>query len=262
MGKKGKPNMSRAQKARHNSGKRPLLAALAVLSVLGSATIAMAAPASAAVTSVTGRAYGFYSKVSLFGGPATTCGNPATTPCPRPQVLLPTGGSATARTKTLASEDLTYGPAHVFDSGRIHVSTQGTPAGGSATSSSSIAGCATAVSNGCNVGEIYAGPFTATNVSATCTASGSTGFTGSITINGGRLQNGAGYYTIPLHPAPNKTYTGTNPDTGKTYKFVFNQRILNPNGSRTVIAVHEYLQAGSTGAQGNLLFGVVTCGVS
>jgi hypothetical protein len=258
--------MSEPKKARQTWGKRQLLGTFVMLSALGAGTIAMAGPASATVTSVTGRAYGFYSKISLFGGAPSTCGYPATTPCPRPLVVLPAGGSATALTKSQASEDLKYGIAHVLDSGPIHVSTRGTTGStGSVTSSSHLAACITAIFNGCNVGEVYAGPFTAGSVSSpgsvasTCTDSGSTGFTASTTIIGGKLRNGSGVYTIPTHPAPNKTYTGVNPDTGATYRFVFNQQTVNPNGSHTVTAVHEYLNAQ---AKGNLTFGTVVCGVN
>jgi hypothetical protein len=233
-----------------------LLVAFATLSTLGGASVAFSGSAGAA-TAPTGSASGFYSKISLFGGPPTTCGSPATVPCPRPVVSLP---APTLKTKTLPSVAVVYGPAEILDSGPVRVTTQGPALTGKVTSTSSLQGCTTAVSNGCNVGEVYAGPFTAANVSSTCTAGPGT-FTASTTVTGGKLQNGSSFYTIPLHPVPNRTYTGTNPDTGKIYKFVFNQRTLNPNGSHTVTAVHEYLNAGANGAQGNLTFGTVTCGM-
>jgi hypothetical protein len=168
------------------------------------------------------------------------------------------------KTKILPSATVVYGRgaqvAQVLDWGAVGVTTQGPKVTGKVTSTSSLQGCTTAVPNGCNVGEIYAGPFTAVNVSSMCTAGPGT-FTGFTTVAGGVLRNGTGSFTIALHPLANKTYTGTNPDTGKTYKFVFNQRTLNPNGSHTVTAVHEYLQGGAFGAQGDLTFGTVTCGM-
>jgi hypothetical protein len=237
-----------------------LAVALGAVVMLGGASLVAPSVASAASTGVTGSAYGYYSNISLFGGTPTVCGNPSVTPCPNPSVSLPTTGSSSPVKASLPSEDLVYGPAHIFDSGPIQVSTQGTPAAGSVTSSSSVSGCSTAVPNGCNAGQVYAGPFTATSVASTCTANGSTAPTGSVTVNGGALQNGTNLPdAIPTNPTANQTFTGTNPDTGATYKFVLNEQTVNPNGSLTVNAVHEYL---NSSAKGDLIFGQVVCGVT
>ncbi|MHB1535251.1 MAG: hypothetical protein ACYC1D_11730 [Acidimicrobiales bacterium] len=220
---------------REKWGKQRLLVACVVFfSAIGAAAMASSSTSGAAITAVTGSAYGYNSSISLFGGPSNACGSPQTLPCPNPAVTLPSTGSITPVTAKLASEDLVYGPAHIFDSGPINISTQGAPGPtGTVISSTSIAGCTTAVSNGCNVGQIYAGPFTATSVSSTCTANGGTP-TGSVTVNGGQLaEEPAGGpaggtpgppITVPTNPPPNYSVSATNPDTGKVYTYVFNEQ--------------------------------------
>jgi hypothetical protein len=238
--------------------------------MLGVGTVVSAGTASASISAVTGSAYGYYSLIGLFGGPPTACGSPSTTPCPDPAVTLPAAGSTTPVTGSLASEDLVYGPAHIFDSGPITISTQGAPgATSTVTSSTSVQGCTVLVSGGCNAGQIYAGPFTASSVSSSCSADGSTNPTGSVTINSGQLTEAppgtttAGTpITVPTNPTPNYTVSATFPDTGKVYTYVFNQQIVNPDGSLTVNAAHEYLNAGANGAQGDLIFGQVVCGAA
>ncbi|HWG73809.1 MAG TPA: hypothetical protein VG184_07115, partial [Acidimicrobiales bacterium] len=235
-----------------------LSVALAALVTFGVGVTVFTGTSSAAITGVIGSAYGYYSNIGLFGGAPTTCGSPSVTPCPNPDVTLPSTGSATPLTASIPSATVVYGPAEIFNSGPITVSTQGTPASGTVTSSSSIGACTTAVSNGCTVGQIYAGPFTATSLSSTCTASAS-GNTGSVTVVGGALLNGTSpAYVIPTNPAPNTTYTGINPDTGATYTWIFNQQTVNSDGSLTITAAHEVL---NSNAKGDLLLGQVTCGL-
>ena len=136
------------------------------------------------VTAVSGSAYGYFSSVSLFGGPPNTRG-------PAPTVTLPPGGSAVPVTATAATTTVTYGPATVFSSGPLTVSTQGTiGAGGSVTSSVDIQ---TVNRGGSEV-------FTATNLSGSCTASGA-GASGATTITNGRLRTSEG----------NPTWWGTRP---------------------------------------------------
>jgi hypothetical protein len=137
------------------------------------------------------------------------------------------------------------------------------------TSSTSLQGCTTAVNNGCGAGQVFAGPFTATSVSSTCTAKGST-HTGTVKISGGQLTEEAANagpqgtpgppIAVPTNPPPNDTVTATFPDTGKVYKYVFNEQTVDASGALTVNAGHEYLNAGSAGAQGDLIFGQSVCG--
>ncbi|MBA3365870.1 MAG: hypothetical protein H0U03_08815 [Actinobacteria bacterium] len=215
------------------------------------------------VTAVSGSAYGYFSNVGFFGGPPATRG-------PAPMVTLPSAGSAGSITATAATGSAVYGPATIFTSGPITVSTQGTTgATGSATSSTNIQ----------NVNTSGNEVFTATNVASTCTAT-EAGITGSTTITGGTVQtdsgldlNSDGDFTdagehvpvtvvVPANPAPNTSieghiHVGTTTDN---FRYVFNEQIVNPDGSLTVNAAHEYL-LGPT-AVGDLIIGQSRCGVT
>lgn len=210
-------------------------------------------PAYAVVTQVEGSAYGYFSNLSLFGGSPSTRG-------PSPAVTLPATGSASPITRTAATGDATYGPARVFSSGRLNVSTQGTTgATGSVTSAVTIQSVNT---SGQEV-------FTAASVASSCKASES-GVTSATTITGGTLQtsegdpNVAGDETViqvPTNPAPNTTYDGQVESTGDSFRYVFNERIVDPNdGSITVNAAHQYF-LGPT-AVGELIIGQSVCGLT
>lgn len=203
------------------------------------------------VTAVSGSAYGYTASVSLFGGPSSTRG-------PAPAVTLPPGGSAPI-TATALTGLVQYGPAILFSSGPLTVSTQGTigPVG-SVTSTTNITGVNT---SGQEV-------FTASNVASTSTAS-ATGVIGSTTITNGTLQISEGnpsvagdeiVVLIPTNPAPNTIYNGTIEGVGDTFRYVFNEQIVNPNGSLTVNAAHLYL-LGPT-AVGELVIGQSISGVT
>ena len=205
--------------------------------------------APATTTQVGGGAYGHYISVGLFGGPPGVRG-------PAPSVTLPAGGSATPVTDTAPSANVQFGPATLFTSGALEVSTQGTP-GGSVTSSARISDINT---SGQEV-------FTASSASSTCSASAS-GATGSATIAGGRLTVSEGsdldsdaddtVVQIPESPAPNTTHEGTIETVGDTFRYVFNEQIRNADGSITVNAAHQYL-LGSI-AVGELVIGQSRCG--
>lgn len=225
---------------------------LAMLSGVG------APAASAQVTGVKGSAFGYLLNVSLFGGTKNTVG-------PAPTVTLPAGGSSTPVTSSAPTGSAVVGPATLFTSGQIDVSTQGTPAAGSVTSSAKIANLNT---SGQEV-------LTASAASSTCTASGS-GVTGSATITGGTLQTDSGdtdptnsipdhaavTVPVPSNPAPNTTIQGHIHvgDATDSFRYVFNEQITNPDGSITVNAAHQYL-LGSL-AVGDLIIGQVVCGVT
>lgn len=230
--------------------RRPIVVALLCSAMLLSGV--GQGPARADVTAVSGSAYGYFSNVSLFGGPAATRG-------PAPTVTLPAAGSAVPITATAPTGSAQYGPALIFSSGPINVSTQGTtgPAG-SVTSSSTISGVNT---SGQEV-------FTAGSVSSTCTAT-EAGVSGSTTITNGTLQTSEGdpnvdgdetVVVIPTNPAPNTTYNGAIETVGDTFRYVFNEQIVNPDGSLTVNAAHQYL-LGPT-AVGDLIIGQSRCGVT
>ena len=216
------------------------------------ALLAGSAVARADVTAVSGRAYGYFSNISLFGGPFSSRG-------PAPSVTLPPGGSAAPITATAPSASAQYGPATIFSSDRLEVSTQGSIGpSGSVTSSASIN----------NVGKSGNEVFTATNVAGTCSASES-GVTGSTTITNGRLQTSDGnpdvegdetIVVIPTNPAPNTTYEGRINSVGDSFRYVFNEQIVNSDGSLTVNAAHQYF-LGPT-AVGELIIGQSVCGVT
>lgn len=221
--------------------------------------------ASAAVTAVTGGAFGVSApNVTLFGGAQTPFG-------PAPAVTLPVGGSANALTGSAPSEDVAFGPATFLDAGAVTVSTAGTPAGGSVTSSTSIQSTtqATGTCGGTATSCVYAGPFTAGSVASTCTAAQS-GNTASTTVAGGVVVtatdtsgNPTTTVTIPDSPPVDDTITGflyASPGDKETFTYIFNQQTTNPDGSITVTAAHEVL--GGPTAKGDLYVGQASCGIT
>jgi len=231
----------------------------AVVGLLALGAFGSAPAALAAVTAVKGSAYGYSCVVSAFGMPCLPAG-------PTPTVTLASNASNSPQTASAASARADAGPATIFSSGRLDVSTQGTigPTG-SVTSSSSIA----------NVNASGQENFTASNLASTCTAS-ETGVSGSTTITGGTLQTDNGdsdptnsipdhlavTVALPASPAPNTTYTGHVHigNTTDNFRWVFNEQTVNAAGSITVNAAHEYLLGPA--ATGGLIIGQVVCGVT
>ena len=216
------------------------------LSSPATVSVAVAAPPPGA----RGSAYGFFSRVSLFGGPAEPRG-------PAPTVALPLEGSASPVTATAPSGDAVYGPAFIFTSDQIDVSTQGMP-GGTVSSSTAIT----------NVNRSEQEVLTAASMASSCTAS-SSGRSGSTTITGGTLRVSEGepdvegddtYVTLPVDPDPNTVYNGQLESVGDYFQYIFNEQVLNPDGSITVYAAHQKL-LGPT-AIGDLYIGKSECGVT
>lgn len=236
---------------RHRAHVRRLSLA-AVVVTLGAWVVSLSGPSVADVTAVKGSAYGYFASVSLFGGPPMTRG-------PAPTVTLPPAGSPTPITSSVDTALVQFGPAILFSSGPITVSTQGTTGpSGSVTSSSNIQ----------NVNTSGQEVFTASSVASTCTASES-GVSGSTTINNGTLVTSEGdpdvegdetVVAIPTNPPPNTTYNGTIEAVGDTFQYIFNEQILGSDGSITVNAGHLKL-LGPT-AVGDLIIGHVECGVT
>ena len=121
------------------------------------------------------------------------------------------------------------------------------------------------------------GPFIADEVHSTCTAKANGTSTAATTIVNGILETS--YHTgddpttllvveeegdpkttepIPTNPAPNYTRSGTIDHVGDSYRIVFNEQVVNADGSKTVNAAHMYL-LGPT-AVGDLVVGSSTCG--
>ncbi|MGI9121093.1 MAG: hypothetical protein ACR2G7_13405, partial [Acidimicrobiales bacterium] len=206
--------------------------------------------------------------IVLFGGVQQPVG-------PLPTVTLPPDGSATPITATVPTGRVAFGPGVLFTSGPITVSTQGTTGpGGSVTSTADITTVPTST-----VGEIlYAG-----SIASSCTATETDPTTGATTVSGSTTLTGPGdaghtaptlrisdgnpdidgdetYVDLPLNPAPNTSIDGNLESVGDHFTVVFNEQIINPDGSITVNAVHEFL-LGPT-LTGDLFLGQVVCGVT
>ncbi|MDQ3896500.1 MAG: hypothetical protein M3326_04465 [Actinomycetota bacterium] len=193
---------------------------------------------------VSGSACGYYTDVGLFGGPPTRrgCGQaipPGDERSASPSVALPPEGSSTAVTVEDDNGAVAqYGPAIVFGgkgdaerSGPMRVSTKGKR---SVTSSAAVK-------------DFSAGPFTADSVRSACSASQSSGATGSTTISRGVLVTATdadGQPTksekLPSRPPPNYTRKGVN-STGDKFRAVFNEQKVARDGTITVTALHLYL---------------------
>jgi hypothetical protein len=65
---------------------------------------------------------------------------------------------------------------------------------------------------------------------------------------------------VPVNPAPNTRYTGTVANVNDNFDYIFNEQIVNPDGSITVNAAHQLL-LGPT-AVGELIVGQSVCGVT
>jgi hypothetical protein len=180
-----------------------------------------------------GGAYGFYASVSLFGGPAVTRG-------PTPTVQLPAGGLDTPVTASDPSGLARFGPATIFSSDTLDVSTRGTAAASaSVTSSATIH----------NVDKSGEEAFTASTLGSTCAAS-ATDVSGSTTVEGGKLTVSQGadpdshaddvVVPVPLHPGVNTSYDGKIENVGDSFRVVFNEQ-TTAGDAITVNAMHMYL---------------------
>ncbi|HUR19139.1 MAG TPA: hypothetical protein VMZ51_09440 [Acidimicrobiales bacterium] len=200
------------------------------------------------VTAVKAGAFGYSCTV-------TSC----TPSVPTPSVTLAPDGSNSPQSSTATSGRADANSTTLFTSGQIVVGVQGSLGQtGSTSSSSSIA----------NVSTLPQGGFTASNLTSSCNASESS-TSGSTTISDGTLlsdngdgTHGAASVSVATNPAPNTTYQGhvhTNTST-ETFTWVFNEQILNSDGSITVNAARQSL-TGPT-ATGELILGHVVCGVT
>lgn len=230
------------------------LTGLVVVSVaLSGLLLALAMrPAVADVTEVTGSAYGFFSDVSLFGGPSSERG-------PEPTVELAEDASNSPQEASVDEAAAVYGPAEVFRSGQIDVRVEGTlGAGGSVTSSSRVQGAPDP--------EQRPGPLLYDELESTCVAD-EDGVTATTTVTGGVVETSYDPDTqlpettedVPEEPEPGHTVEGTIDHVGDRFRIVYNEQIENPDGSVTVNAAHMYLLGDI--AVGDLIIGQSTCGV-
>ncbi|HEX2272990.1 MAG TPA: hypothetical protein VHG90_03850 [Acidimicrobiales bacterium] len=230
--------------------RRPrLLTPLAALLTVGAATFVVAAPSAADVSEVGGGAFGYSAKVSLFGGPEQARG-------PAPSVSLPGGGSASPVTASDPSGKATFGPATIFESGPLAVSTKGTTGpNGSVESSATVTG----VPGG-------PGPVLYGELKSSCTAREGE-VSGSATVTGGTLETKYNADTqqpvetrpVPSNPAPNTEFTGTIDHVGDRFRVVYNEQVRSGNGI-TVNAAHLYLLGPN--AVGELIIGQSRCSAS
>lgn len=258
-----------------------LTVALTVMLIAGTVGSATAAPP-ATVTQVTGSAFGYHSyDVSLF------CWTP---PCfqqpergPAPHVELAPDASNSPQTAHASTGRVAYGPATLFTSDDIDVATVGrTGLAGFVRSHSSIDNinkAATQVSTGSEM-------FTADNLSGQCRADASH-VTGKTTVTNGTVRTHAQagdhpeeIIPIPTDPPPNYMVEGHLHLGSVTdrFVFVFNEQIVNDDGTITVNPVHQYFGhvineegeieedayygGGGSILHGHLILGQVVCGVA
>lgn len=246
------------------------------------------------VTSVRGSASGYWAdNISLFGGAQPDTG-------PTPSVNLASNASNSPQPGVAPSGQVQYGPAVLFTSDLIAVTTAGSlGTSGSVTSRSSIRNINKSVIQLSATGSEI---FTADSVSATATA-GEGGVGGSTAVSNGTVETHSNYSncTSVSTSCGGHTHGGTNPagtvaiptDPPANYKveghvhlsdtstdyfvIVFNEQIVNPDGSITVNPVHEYYGArlvngqivrdvpysqGGSILQGDLYLGQVVAGVA
>jgi hypothetical protein len=252
---------------------------VAVIAASALVTAVGVSPAWAGVTAVNGSAYGYRAyNINLFGSPQSDTG-------PAQSVALASNASNSPQSASAASGVVAYGPAVLFTSDSVVVSTFGTiGASGSVTSSARADHVNKSTTQPTITGSEI---LTADRISSTCTAKTATP-TGSTTITNGTLRtdsgldlNGDGDYvdagehapvdaTLSSSPAANTTYYGhihLSSTATDTFKVVFNER-STVGGTMTLSAVHEYFGVTSSGndphsaLHGDLVIGRVVCGLT
>ncbi|HEX2048229.1 MAG TPA: hypothetical protein VHF27_10715 [Acidimicrobiales bacterium] len=247
---------------------RRIRVCLATIAVSSTVVGVGQSPAHAA-TAVQGFAYGYYTYVSLFGGPYTLRGfnQPADAPAiaATPAVALPSSGGSTSLTDSDGSM-AAYGPAVIFgwydtatetyvSSGSQTVLTQGSTSG-----SGSVLTRAT-------INNAGPGPLVMPQIVTTCQQTGST-VSPSVQITNGFVETSTDPNTgevtstqsIPTNPTPGTTISGTLDHIGDSFTIVFNEQTTNADGSTTVVGAHMYLLGPI--AVGHMVVGATLCGVT
>jgi hypothetical protein len=236
-------------------GAVPLLAAAAAF-VVGASSVS----AAGTVSTVTGSAFGLETaNLTLFTGPQNNVQ-------PTPSVSLTANASNSPQSASVATGLVQFGPATLFTSDDMVVSTKGSlGASCSVTSSSDVKDINRAKSQSSTGSE----ELSAADIASTCTAAPS-GTTAGVTVTNGTVATLSGnsdpnpptVVNVPASPAPNTTISGKI-DLGSTdtesFHFVFNEQSAS-GGTVTVNAVHEYLE-GPT-AKGDVIIGQVVCGTN
>lgn len=222
-----------------------------------------------AASAVRGTAFGYYSNVSLFGGPYNRLGygQPSGAPAvaATPSVSLPSTGGSVSLTDSDGSK-AAYGPAVIF--GWYDPVTQTYVSSGSQTvlAQGSTAGSGTVLSRA-TVNNAGPGPLVMPQIITTCQRSGST-TVASVQVSNGFVETSTDPNTgdvtstqaIPSSPTAGLQVTGTLNHLGDSFRIVFNEQTTNPDGSRTVVGAHMYL-LGPT-AVGDMVVASATCGVT
>ena len=235
-------------------------------------SIAVAPPAGPQANS-----FNYYTNVSLFGGPSTLRGHGQDAAAPAtatsPSATCPAGGGPASVTDADGAR-AQYGPAVIFG-GIWPVTSSQAPPSGPLTSSvdcpadGSYVTTSTAAtlmpSGSAHPGGVGPGPFIADEVRSTCSARAGSHTVSTRIVNGiletkydPNTQEAVTTEPIPTEPPANYTRTGTIDHVGDSYRIVFNEQIVHPDGSRTVNAAHMYL-LGPT-AVGDMVVGSSTCG--
>ncbi|HUR17472.1 MAG TPA: Ig-like domain-containing protein, partial [Acidimicrobiales bacterium] len=250
-----------AQSRRGALGRSAVIALLASATVIGAGSI----PAHAAVSQVSGGAFGYRTLVGLFGGPKSARGPAGTTGCSgtstsgcSPEVTLPSAGGSLSVTDADGARAV-YGPAVLFESKSMTVSTEGST-GPSGTSTSS------ALVEFNPDHEQQVDPFNADSARSTCSAA-ETGQTASTVLTNASLvlrtdpdtQEPVETIGLPTNPAPNTEYSGTIDHVGDRFRVVLNEQFRSPDAI-VVNAFHMYLLGDI--AVGELIIGQSRCGVT
>lgn len=238
---------------RRPAARRPrLLTSLVALLTLGASTFALAGTSAADVGEVTGSAFGYsVANVVIFGGAQPARG-------PEPTVTLAPNASNSPQRGSAGTALVRFGPATLFSSGQLTVSSEGSLGpGGSVRSSAEIQSVNTS-------GQEL---FTASRLQSSCEASES-GVRGSTTVGGGNVQTSEGnpdaegdetITPVSESPAPNTAIEGKIEGVGDSFRYVFNEQVRSGNGI-TVNAAHLYM-LGPT-ATGEVIIGQSRCSVS
>lgn len=266
------------QRRLHSVSLTVVLTVMLIAGLVGSAT---AAPP-ATVTEVRGSAFGYHSyDISLFCSQQPCFLQPERGPAPH--VELVSDASNSPQTAHASTGRVAYGPAALFTSDDIDVVTLGrTGRAGFVRSHSSIDNINKAVTQPSTGSEML----TADNLTGQCHADASS-VTGKTTVTNGTVRTHAQagdheeeIIQIPADPPPNYMVEGHLHLGFATdrFVFVFNEQIVNDDGTITVNPVHQYygyfineegeieedafFGGGGSILHGHLILGQVVCGVT
>jgi len=267
--------MTEKKKVSGRRAKRLLMPVLAVVIAAAGALGVTASPASAAVSQ--GYACGYYSNVSLGGGPYGSQGCPPQTyQSANANGLAPASTWQYGVTQSVTDSDgakATYGPAVMFSSPYDINDNLTNSAAMTVQTTGSTTVSAVARAYGVGPSPFYtltptSYPESATYngyVDARCAASSPTSKTGTAVVKDGRVDTAtdANGYPTNTVAVPNPTPVNHRVDftinsVGDHGYVIFNEQINNPDGSLTVNGSHMYLEGPF--AVGEVIIAQVKCG--